>query len=88
MWKFEWIISFHALKLALNKSMRASDDEHGINKLRPETFLNLESCFFGKSLKTSVPILFIYDGEFTVKLLKHVIYDNAHFLVCSICLIL
>ena len=25
----------HALKLALNKSMRASDDEQGVNKLRP-----------------------------------------------------
>ena len=26
----------HALKLVLNKSMRASDDEQGINKLRPK----------------------------------------------------
>ena len=25
----------HALKLALNKSMRASDNEKGINKLQP-----------------------------------------------------
>ena len=29
------IISLHSLKLALNKSMGASDDEQGINKLRP-----------------------------------------------------
>ena len=29
------IISLHTLKLALNKSMCASDDEQGINKLRP-----------------------------------------------------
>ena len=34
---FQSIISFHALKLALNKSMRASDDEQGINKLWPKT---------------------------------------------------
>ena len=27
----------HALKLAVIKSMRASDDEQGINKLRPKT---------------------------------------------------
>ena len=32
---FQSIISLHVLKLALNKSMRASDDEQGINKLRP-----------------------------------------------------
>ena len=32
---FQSIISFHALKLALNKSMRAYDDEQGINKLWP-----------------------------------------------------
>ena len=32
---FQSIISLHALKLALNKSMRASDDEQVINKLRP-----------------------------------------------------
>ena len=33
---FQSIISLHAqLKLALNKSMRASDDEQGINKLWP-----------------------------------------------------
>ena len=30
------IISLHALKLALNKSMRASDDEQGISKLWPD----------------------------------------------------
>ena len=33
---FQSIISLHALKLALNKSMRASDDEQGINKLWPK----------------------------------------------------
>ena len=32
---FQSIISLHALTLALNKSMRASDDEQGINKLWP-----------------------------------------------------
>ena len=32
---FQSIISLHALKLALNKNMRASDDEQGINKLWP-----------------------------------------------------
>ena len=32
---FQSIISLHALKLALNKSMRASDDEQGISKLWP-----------------------------------------------------
>ena len=26
----------HAIKLALNESIRASDDEQGINKLRPK----------------------------------------------------
>ena len=30
---FQSIISLHAPKLALNKSMRASDNEQGINKL-------------------------------------------------------
>ena len=30
------MISLHAQKLALNKSMRASDDEQGINKLWPK----------------------------------------------------
>ena len=29
------MISLHALKLVLNKSMRASDDEQGINKMWP-----------------------------------------------------
>ena len=32
---FQPIISLHALKLVLNKSMRASDDEQGSNKLWP-----------------------------------------------------
>ena len=35
MWNFQSIISLHMLKLALNKSMRASDNEQGINKLQP-----------------------------------------------------
>ena len=30
------MISMHVLKLALNKIMRASDNEQGINKLRPK----------------------------------------------------
>ena len=30
------MISLHALKLALNKSMHASDDEQGINKVWPK----------------------------------------------------
>ena len=37
-WKksyFQSIICLHALKLALNKNMRAYDDEQGINKLWP-----------------------------------------------------
>ena len=33
------MISLHTLKLALNKSMRASDDEQGSNKLRPKLYL-------------------------------------------------
>ena len=33
---FQWIIILHSLKLALNKSMRASDDEQSVNKLWPE----------------------------------------------------
>ena len=33
---FQSIISLHALKLALNKSMRASGNEQGINKLWPK----------------------------------------------------
>ena len=37
---FQSIISSHALKLALNKSMHAPDDEQGINKLRPNEQLN------------------------------------------------
>ena len=32
---FQSIISLYELKLALNKSMRASDDEQDINKLWP-----------------------------------------------------
>ena len=42
---FYSIISFHALKLALNKSMYAYDNEQGINKLRPEyaATVNVES---------------------------------------------
>ena len=35
-YKFYSIISLHALKLVLNKRIRASDDEQGINKLRPK----------------------------------------------------
>ena len=38
---FQSIISFHALKLALNKRMRASDDEQGINKLWPNLIKNI-----------------------------------------------
>ena len=37
---FQSIISSHALKLAFNKSMRACDNEQGINKLRPNEQLN------------------------------------------------
>ena len=33
---FQSIINFRALKLGLNNSMRASDDEQGINKLWPK----------------------------------------------------
>ena len=33
---FQSIISLHALTLALNKSMHASDNEQGINKLWPK----------------------------------------------------
>ena len=36
----------HALKLALNKSMRASDDEQDINKLRPKFTWKLSICIF------------------------------------------
>ena len=32
----------HALKLALNKSMRASDSEQGINKLWPYSVLIID----------------------------------------------
>ena len=32
------MISLHALKLTLNKSMHASDDEQGINKPWPEKY--------------------------------------------------
>ena len=35
LWNFQSIISLHALKLAINKSMCASDNEQGINKLWP-----------------------------------------------------
>ena len=38
---FYSIISFHALKLALNKSMHASDDEQGINKVWPKQHKNI-----------------------------------------------
>ena len=31
---FQSIVSLHVLKLALNKSIRASDDKQGTNKLR------------------------------------------------------
>ena len=37
---FQSIISLHVLKLALDKSMRASDDEPVISKLRPYEPLN------------------------------------------------
>ena len=33
---FQSIINLHALKLTLNRSMCASEDEQGINKLWPE----------------------------------------------------
>ena len=39
LWNLKLIISLHALKLALNKSMRASGNEQGINKLRPNLVL-------------------------------------------------
>ena len=32
---FQSIISSHMVKLAMNESIRTSDDEQGINKLRP-----------------------------------------------------
>ena len=35
---FQSIISLHVLKLAFNKSMRASDDEQSIRKLWPYEF--------------------------------------------------
>ena len=35
LYNFQLIISLDALKLALNKSMRVSDEAQGINKLRP-----------------------------------------------------
>ena len=44
---FQSIISLHALKLALNKSMRASDDEQGINKLWP----NNDKCWLQKDFR-------------------------------------
>ena len=34
-WYFQSIISLHAIKLALNKSMHGSDNEQGISKLWP-----------------------------------------------------
>ena len=38
---FQSIISLHMLKLGLNKSMCASDDEQGINKLWPKRQLKM-----------------------------------------------
>ena len=38
---FQSIISFHVLKLVLNKKMRTSDDEQGINKLWPNLIKNI-----------------------------------------------
>lgn len=35
LWIFQSMISFHELKLGLNKSMQAADDKQGINNLRP-----------------------------------------------------
>ena len=35
----------HALKLALNKSMRTSDDEQGINKLWPDLLFRSKITF-------------------------------------------
>ena len=39
LWNFLSIISLYAQKLALNKWMRPSDDEQGINKLRPKLLI-------------------------------------------------
>ena len=39
------MISLHALKLALNKSMRASDDEQGIKKLWPKIHSSIYEYF-------------------------------------------
>ena len=35
---FQSVISLHALKLAMNKSMGPYDDEQGISKLRPDGY--------------------------------------------------
>ena len=40
---FQSIISLHVQTLALNKSMRAFDDEQGINKLRPK---QITTCIY------------------------------------------
>ena len=54
LWFFQSIISLHALKSALNKSMCVSDDEQDISKLRPNVTrltshshpnLNIENIF-------------------------------------------
>ena len=42
------IISLHALKLAFIKSMRASDDEQGTNKLRPKRKLSQPKIYIFK----------------------------------------
>ena len=47
---FQSILSLHALKLALNKSMRTSDDEQGINRLRPKPFCSCQDSTYIKSI--------------------------------------
>ena len=51
----------HALKLALNKSMHASDNEQGINQLRPNKIWYVK-IKFGLVRKVVILLLFaIYD---------------------------
>ena len=67
----------HALKLALNKRMRASDDEQGINKLRPykESVTNtiFNATKYGKVIihqknQTNIShIFYIFDYDFGVE---------------------
>ena len=42
---FQSIISLNVLKLALNKSLHASDDEQGINKLWPYIYTEISTTY-------------------------------------------